>query len=100
MTPPAAPLRAECRRAIGTGHVALDCAALHHNLQYLGIRRNLRSIDISTEGRRNWSGCLTNDFISTPWKNINQFLPIAGIDGENVDQRNWLSIPGHGANQI
>jgi len=50
---PAAPLRAECRRAIGTGHVALDCAALLHNLQYLGIRRNLRSIDTLTEGRRN-----------------------------------------------
>ena len=100
MTPPAAPLRVECRGPIAAGQVALDYAALPHNLQYLGIRRNLRSIDISTEGRRNWSGCLTNDFISTPWKNINQFLPIAGIDGEDVDQRNWLSIPGHGANQI
>jgi hypothetical protein len=46
------------------------------------------------------SGRSTNDFISSPYQNINQFLLIAEIDWEGVDQRNWLSIPGHGANQI
>jgi len=55
--------------------VALDYAALLHNLQYCAIGH-------------------------TSYKNINKFLLIAGIDYEDVDQRNWLSIPGHGANQI
>jgi hypothetical protein len=79
--------------------VALDYAALLHNLQYcaIGHTPSIHRHSDQEPTKINPGARLTTSSVA-PYKNINQNLLIAGIDREDVDQRNWL--PAHGANQI